>query len=223
MAIYTEASIPDQWGLPVGYSSGWMLPRKAGYIVAFSENSIGGTGNAVMGVNGSGTFTITLSTGAELSLVVSSSGLCNISLTLNGNAVGALYANGSSGINLLATGTLGAVAFSTGNGTITLTASANIKALGQMTGEMTPFTELSPQGLAQAVWDSLASEYNTLGTMGAKLNTASSGGVDMNALAQAVWEYGMRSLTESAGLTTEQSEQLSRIDTRVDIPVSDSV
>jgi hypothetical protein len=34
--------------------------------------------------------------------------------------------------------------------------------------------------------------------MGAKLNTASSGGVDMNALAQAVWEYGMRSLTESA-------------------------
>ena len=78
---------------------------------------------------------------------------------------------------------------------------------------MSPFTELSPQGLAQAVWNSLATEYNTSGTMGKKLNTASSGGVDMNALAQAVWEYGMRSLTESAGLTTEQSEQLTRIDT----------
>ena len=51
--------------------------------------------------------------------------------------------------------------------------------------------------------------------MGAKLNTASSGWVDMNALAQAVWEYGMRSLTESAWLTTEQATQLTRIDTTV--------
>ena len=45
----------------------------------------------------------------------------------------------------------------------------------------------------------------------------------MDALAQAVWEYGMRSLTESAGLTTEQAEQLERIDSRVDIKVSESV
>lgn len=43
MAIYTEASIPDQWGLPVGYSSGWMLPRKSGYVVAFTEMSLSGT------------------------------------------------------------------------------------------------------------------------------------------------------------------------------------
>ena len=44
-----------------------------------------------------------------------------------------------------------------------------------MTGEMTPFTELSPEGLASAVWNSLATEYKTSGTMGAKLNLASSG------------------------------------------------
>ena len=73
---------------------------------------------------------------------------------------------------------------------------------------MSPFTELSPEGLASAVWNSLSTEFNTSGTMGAKLNTASSGGVDMNALAQAVWEYGMRSLTESAGLSTEEHEKL---------------
>jgi len=43
-----------------------------------------------------------------------------------------------------------------------------------MTGEMTPFTELSPENLAKAVWSALASENNDIGTMGAKLNTASS-------------------------------------------------
>lgn len=36
---------------------------------------------------------------------------------------------------------------------------------------------------------------------GAKLNTASSGGVDLNALAQAVWEYATRTLTAGAGHT----------------------
>ena len=44
--------------------------------------------------------------------------------------------------------------------------------------------------------------------MGAKLNLASSGWVDMNALAQVVWEYGVRSLTESAGLSTEEHDKL---------------
>ena len=42
--------------------------------------------------------------------------------------------------------------------------------------------------------------------MGAKLNTASSGGVDMNALAQAVWEYATRTLTSggSGGATPQE-------------------
>ena len=44
--------------------------------------------------------------------------------------------------------------------------------------------------------------------MGAKLNLASSGWVDMNALAQVVWEYGVRSLTESAWLSTEEHDKL---------------
>lgn len=211
MAIYTEASIPDQWGLPVGYSSGWMLPRKSGFVVWFSEMSLSQSGTAVMWVNGDGNVAINLTATADLSLVVSSTGICDIVLTLNGDAVGALYANWTSNIDLTATGTLGAVAFSTGESSITLSASADISALGYMTGTMSPFTELSPEWLASAVWNSLATEYNTNGTMGAKLNLASSGWVDYDALAQVVWEYGVRSLTESAGLSTEEHEKLMSI------------
>ena len=44
--------------------------------------------------------------------------------------------------------------------------------------------------------------------MGAKLNTASSGWVDLNALAEAVWTHTIRSLTESAGLTIEEHDKL---------------
>ena len=219
-AIYTNSTIPDQWGLPVWYSTGWMLPRKSGYVVAFSEMNLTGNGTAVMGVNGDGESFIQLTANADLSLVVSSTGICNIVLTLTGQSVGVLYGTGTSEIVLWATGTLWAVAFSTWESNIILTAEADISAIWYMTGEMTPFTELSPENLAKAVWSALASENNDIGTMGAKLNTASSWWVDLDALAQAVWEYGMRSLTESAGLTTEQANQLTQINDRVDIKVS---
>ncbi len=43
--------------------------------------------------------------------------------------------------------------------------------------------------VAQAVWGAVATMYNIPGTMGNKLNTASSGGVDTEALAEAVWSY----------------------------------
>lgn len=57
----------------------------------------------------------------------------------------------------------------------------------------------SAEDVAQAIWNSQASTYNYSGTMGNKLNTASSGGVDIEALAQAVWEYTTRTLTAGGG------------------------
>jgi hypothetical protein len=55
-----------------------------------------------------------------------------------------------------------------------------------MMGEVTPYTELSPENLARAVWDALATQFNKTGTMGSKLSTASSGGVDMGAMVDAL-------------------------------------
>jgi hypothetical protein len=73
-----------------------------------------------------------------------------------------------------------------------------------MTGLATSAEALSPQSLAAAVWNTIATEYNTSGTMGNKLNSAASGGVDYNSLAQSVWEYVDRSLTTGTGLTLQQ-------------------
>jgi hypothetical protein len=47
-------------------------------------------------------------------------------------------------------------------------------ATGTLSADITPFTELSPQSLSNAVWSSQAALYNSSGTMGEKLNSAGS-------------------------------------------------
>lgn len=59
-------------------------------------------------------------------------------------------------------------------------------AIGSMVGTTDVTTELTTDGIVDALWNAIAANYNAAGTMGNKLNTASSGGVDMNALAAAV-------------------------------------
>jgi hypothetical protein len=67
-----------------------------------------------------------------------------------------------------------------------------------MFANITGESALSPQNLAAAVWQALAAQYNDPGTMGNKLNLAASGGVDYDALAQAVWTYVSRTLTSGS-------------------------
>jgi len=69
---------------------------------------------------------------------------------------------------------------------MTIDGHSEIMGLGYMTGSTEDVTALTPENLATAVWSALAAANNESGTMGAKLNTASSGGVDLNALAAAV-------------------------------------
>ena len=77
----------------------------------------------------------------------------------------------------------------TASAAFSLTGTLTPYAIGSMVGSALPYTELSPQSLAGAVWSASAGENNQAGTMGNKLNTASSGGVDLEALAEAVWSY----------------------------------
>lgn len=65
---------------------------------------------------------------------------------------------------------------------------ATIAAYGDMAIDIVVTgTGLSTANVGSAVWNALAATFNEPGTMGSKVNTASSGGVDMDALAEAVW------------------------------------
>lgn len=129
-----------------------------------------------------------------ISAILATGSVYYAALTGNGNFIGGL--TGSGRINSASAGAItglqavagltgygyvaaqigalsGAIAGLTGYGSINM---GSETAYGNISADIVPFTELSPQSLAAAVWDSIASEYNTSNTMGNKLNSAGAAG-----------------------------------------------
>lgn len=79
----------------------------------------------------------------------------------------------------------------TGSGTA---ATSTATGLGGMEATLRGYGDLTPEGIRDAVWQALLSQYTSPGSAGNALSTASSGGVDLNLLAAAVWAYASRSL-----------------------------
>lgn len=167
--------------VPSGYTPGyaWIIPAIGGGMAVFTdyggEGSIS-SGNLAGGLNGeaglSGVGTIT---NADLALIVSAVATIAGSGTFSADITGKLEASADlAGAGDL-TGALGALASAVcsiiGTGSIT---DADMRAMANMSCDITPFTELSPENLAAAVWNAVASAYNDAGTMGEKLNDAGS-------------------------------------------------
>ena len=106
-----------------------------------------------------------------------------------------------------------AVANLTGEGALTLTSGA---VPGYMEAEITPFTELSPQNLAAAVWNSLVATFQEAGSMGEAMATAGSGGLSPTQVTMLTELYRLAGLdatrplivtatTRDAGVEIEQS------------------
>lgn len=162
--------------VPNGYNppGSWQIAISSGgissYTLILGEGDVGtanlaGGKNAVAGLAGSGSIT-----NAEAALIVSAvatlAGTGTIT-TASANAildaVATLTGSGTiSGAALVALGN--AVATLIGSGTVTPT----INATGELTADVTPFTELSPQSLAAAVWNSVAAGYDDPATFGAQ-------------------------------------------------------
>lgn len=119
------------------------------------------------------TGTGTIST-ANLSMIVQMAaallGSCTVSASLKGSIQMAASLAGSgdltASINIIA----GVVAALTGSGTV----SATLRGTASLEADITPFTELSPENIAASVWNSLAADFNAVGSMGEKVNDAGS-------------------------------------------------
>lgn len=182
-------------GIPYGHlaPSAWVLPYQPGAMSAFTSCRVSITPsplNLAAGRNLDGASTVTFTVGPSAGqLVVSAVGSTSITFSSAASLAGALSAQGSTSFSVtVPSATLGAIVDAQGSAPITWSLSAEPRAIGVLAGNITPFTELSPQSLSAAVWSALASVYNDTGTMGNKLNNAASGGVDYNALADAVWD-----------------------------------
>ena len=177
-------------GFPNGYYPPYSLvmPMVAGGLGSWVTTSSTFSASIAGGVNGSATINAGASMTATMQLVVSAVAAITASATLTGNinAIAPLTAAITAGGTLTATIKALANAVAAINASATLTGTP--KAIGHMTAEITSTEALSAQGLANSLWNALASSYNESGTMGAKLNAAGAGGVDYDALAQAVLE-----------------------------------
>jgi len=176
--------------IPEGYAPNAtvVMPVKAGGMSGTAHIAVSGEGNLLQGgpMVGEGSMSFT-SDDASLGLIVSMSGAGTITFTAAGTSLALTMAmDGNGNITLTGSGGLSMIVPFEGNGNITFTGSADLRGRCSMQGEWTPYTELSPENLARAVWDALATQFNETGTMGSKLNTASSGGVDMGAMVDAV-------------------------------------
>lgn len=178
------ASAPDGYGL-----SGLIPPRVAGSMSALARvATMTGAGALLQGapMAGGGSLGFAASSGA-LSLVASLAGSGSITMAGAAALSGVVQMAGSGSMSLSGVGGLSMIVPLAGNGAWSLSGSGDMRMRLSMTGSWTPFTALSPEGLAAAVWAAQASANNAAGTMGSKLNTSSTGGVDVAAVADAVW------------------------------------
>lgn len=179
-------------GTPVGVGAGALaLPIVRGSVSAFVRSAFTVALAPVQeGRDISGTTSISFTvTPADLLLTALLSGSTAITFTVNNADLGAAVGiEGSTSFSITPSApVLGALAEVAGTAAMSLTGVGTLTGYGALSGNITPFAELSPQNLSSAVWGAVASQFNDSGTMGNKLNSAASGGVDYQALGEAVW------------------------------------
>lgn len=185
-----EAGIDPRNGTPAGHlsPSSWVFPQKSGGMSSFTSltgiGEIEGSGALGRSIDSSisGTGELT----GSAALIVSAIANILASSTFNGSINAALELSAS----LAASGDLSASIQALADAICLIPASSALTltpyAQGLMEAEITPFTELSPQSLAGAVWSIPAAEYNASGTMGEKLNSAGGSNSPID-IANEVW------------------------------------
>lgn len=170
-----RSAIPNGARHPIA----WLPPMKSGGLSSHNEGDFAfalGSLNVAQGRNLAGDTSFAFSLpDAQLQLVVSASGTATITFTPGATLAGALSASGESAVTFsLPAATLGAVVNAIATAGVTFSPAGLVNAIGHIAGSITPFTELSPENLAAAVWNAAATENNAAGTMGEKLNDAGS-------------------------------------------------
>jgi len=204
-----EGGFADQTSMPDGNYPPvtWKMPLKAGAISAKNKligiGSFTASGNLgyqiLSALTGNGTISNALGTLIiDLLADISGSGtISDAAIEAFLFALADLYGSGDiTDADIEGMGEL--ISTLIGAGVITST----LAGTGLLSSDIKSYGSLTPEGLRDTVWNAIASNYNVSGTMGQKLNNAASGGVDYEALAEAVWD------AEVSGRTGAQSGKI---------------
>lgn len=183
-------------GLPSGerHPVAWMMPQKSGALAA--RNTVVGIGAASAtgqsGYNIEGTITGAgdIPNSVSIGLIVSIAAALTASGGISSAETEALAAmvaelTGAGSVDATAAGLAELGAVLAGAGLVT----ANNTALMSIAATIRGYSDLTPEGIRDTVWTALLDQYPDAGTAGKALSVASSGGVDLGALAAAVHGY----------------------------------
>ena len=173
-----NASMPDGYGMKTPFP-----PIKAGSMSAWNKPvaDLSLTASLIAGGPMEGAGSVALTGSSSLSLVVGMEGTAAVA-TLTGDGMElklTIGLDGTGSWTLTGDGALLSMIVpfeGTGDVATFGVGATNLKGLLSLSGEFTPFTELSPESLAASVWAALAADNNVAGTMGEKLNGAGSAG-----------------------------------------------
>lgn len=174
--------------VPSGMYAGraFFPPQKAGRIVTRSAFSIAVAAVGALGLPGSASASFAINANAVGGLIAG--GVASCTITINGTAsIAGLAAGSASGtISVNASAAIGATAWGVANGTFSVTGNAVAYGRGYARASTVDNSVLTPATITAAVWSAVAADYLAAGSMGNKLNSAASGGVDYTSMADAV-------------------------------------
>lgn len=174
--------------VPSGTYAGraFLPPQKAGRLVTRSAFGVSAQASGAMGLPGAASASISLDASAIGGLFAGGVAHATMTVSASGAIAGLAAGSANGSISINASAITGASAWGVAACTMNLSASAQGYGLGHMQASTVDNSVLSPNTITAAVWSALDANFNAPGTMGYKLNMASAGGVDINALAAAV-------------------------------------
>lgn len=160
------ASIPSGGGAPYA----WSLPQKIGAMSSFTSAyaslspSVILAGGLNLTASSSGSISVTTAQLDQVVILIANSIMSLSSTAATMNA--AVNMTASSNMDISGAANVGAIIDMLASSSALLSGNLTFSALAHMTAESGGPTPLSPEGLAEAVWNSILSEYVTPGTAG---------------------------------------------------------
>jgi hypothetical protein len=168
----TKAGIDPKSGIPNGYNTGYMLlPLKDGGMSSFNPQSLVlSTASAVAkkGRAAQASATLTLvSTNAQADRIIPAVASDTLTLVSTNASISAgVAAVASATLTITGNASIGGIIPVTASSSCSITPSVAMSALAFMIAEAGGPTELSPEGLAAAVWNEALADYTTSGSAG---------------------------------------------------------
>lgn len=189
--------------VPSGTYAGraFLPPKQAGRMVTRSAFAVDASAVGAMGLPGAASGSIVMDASAIGGLFAGGVASCTITVSASGSIAGLAAGQAAASIAVSASAVTGGIAWGVASGAFSVSATAQAYGLGYMRASTVDNTTLTPLTIAQAVLNALAADYTTVGTIGAKINSAAAGGVDYSAMADAI--------------RTELAAELARIDANV--------